>query len=47
MERWHRGEPASRRLILYACDILEFANRTNNWRGNMAINNALTRLRDA
>ena len=45
MERLNRGEPASRRLILYASDILEFANRTKSGRDYMAIDDALTRLR--
>ena len=44
MERLNRGEPASRRLILYASDMLEFANRTKSGRDYLAIEDALLRL---
>ena len=44
MERLNRGEPASRRLILYASDMLEFANRTKSGRDYLAIKDALLRL---
>lgn len=45
MARINRGEPASRRLILYASDMLEFANRTKSGRDYQALDDALTRLR--
>ena len=45
MDRLNRGEPASRRLILYASDMLEFANRTKSGRDYMALDDAITRLR--
>lgn len=45
MDRLNRGEPASRRLILYASDMLEFANRTKSGRDYKALDDALTRLR--
>ncbi|MDE0306646.1 MAG: replication initiator protein A [Albidovulum sp.] len=45
MERLNRGERASRRLILYASDMLEFANRNKSGRDYMALDDALTRLR--
>lgn len=45
MERLNRGERVSRRLILYASDMLEFANRNKSGRDYMALDDALTRLR--
>ncbi|MCZ0950995.1 MAG: replication initiator protein A, partial [Rhodospirillaceae bacterium] len=45
MDCLNRGEPASRRLILYASDMLEFANRTKSGRDYMALDDAITRLR--
>ena len=44
MERLNRGEPASRRLILYASDMLEFANRTKGGKDYKALDDALLRL---
>ena len=44
MDRLNRGEPVSRRLILYASDMLEFANRTKSGRDYLAIEDALLRL---
>ena len=44
MERLNRGEQVSRRIILYASDMLEFANRTKGGRDYVKIENALTRL---
>ena len=45
MARLNRGEPASRRLILYASDMLEFANRRKSGRDYQALDDALARLR--
>ena len=45
MERLNRGEPASRRLILYASDMLEFANRTKGGKDYKALDDAIARLR--
>ena len=44
MAHLNRGEPTSRRIILYASDMLEFANRTKGGRDYAKIENALTRL---
>ena len=44
MARLNRGEPTSRRIILYASDMLEFANRTKGGRDYAKIENALIRL---
>ena len=44
MDRLNRGEEVSRRLILYASDMLEFANRTKSGRDYLAIEDALLRL---
>jgi len=44
MDRVNRGEPASRRLILYASDMLEFANRTKSGRDYRALDDSLLRL---
>ena len=45
MERLNRGERASRRLILYASDMLEFANRAKGGRDYKALEDAFIRLR--
>ena len=45
MHRLNRGEEASRRVILYASDTLEFANRSKGGRGYKALDDAITRLR--
>ena len=44
MERLNRSDPASRRLVLYASDMLEFANRTKSGWDYLAIEDALLRL---
>ena len=44
MERLNRGEQVSRRLILYASDMLEFANRTKGGKDYKALDDALLRL---
>ncbi|MDE0304220.1 MAG: replication initiator protein A, partial [Albidovulum sp.] len=44
MERLNRGERASRRLILYASDMLEFANRTKGGKDYKTVEDALLRL---
>ena len=45
MDRLNRGEWASRRVRLYAADMLEFANRTKGGRDYSALDDAITRLR--
>lgn len=45
MDRLNRGEWASRRVRLYAADMLEFANRTKGGRDYAALDDAITRLR--
>ena len=45
MHRLNRGEEASRRVILYASDTLEFANRSKGGYGYKALDDAITRLR--
>ena len=45
MERLNRGETASRRIVMHAADMLEFANRTKSGRDYQAVDDALTRLR--
>lgn len=44
MHRLNSGEPVSRRLILYAADMLEFANRTKGGKDYKTIEDALLRL---
>ena len=44
MERLNRGERASRHLILYASDMLEFANRTKGGKDYKTVEDALLRL---
>ena len=44
MDRLNRGEPASRRLRMYAADMLEFANRTTGGKDYKSLENALLRL---
>ena len=45
MARLHLGEQVSRRLILYASDMLEFANRTKGGKDYKALEDAFIRLR--
>ncbi len=45
MDRLNRGEAASRRIVMHAADMLEFANRTKSGRDYQAVDDALTRLR--
>ena len=45
MERLNRGEEASRHLIIYAADVLEFANRTKSGRDYKSLEGAFLRLR--
>ena len=44
MERLNRGEQVSRRLVLYASDMLEFANRTKGGKDYKALGDAFIRL---
>ena len=44
MDRLNRGETASRRIVMHAADMLEFANRTKSGRDYKAVENALMRL---
>ncbi|MCY3878384.1 MAG: replication initiator protein A [Rhodobacteraceae bacterium] len=45
MDRLNRGEFASRRVRMYAADMLEFTNRSRSGRDYMALDDAITRLR--
>ncbi|MDE0003967.1 MAG: replication initiator protein A, partial [Rhodospirillaceae bacterium] len=45
MDRLNRGEAASRHLIIYAADVLEFANRTKSGRDYKSLESAFLRLR--
>ena len=45
MERLNRGEEASRHLVIYAADVLEFANRTKGGRAYIALEESFIRLR--
>ena len=44
MDRLNRGETASRRIVMHAADMLEFANRTKSGRDYKAVEDALMRL---
>ena len=44
MDCLNRGETASRRIVMHAADMLEFANRTKSGRDYKAVENALMRL---
>jgi len=44
MDRLNRGEFASRRVRMYAADMLEFANRTKSGRDYLALEDSLLRL---
>lgn len=45
MDRLNRGEFASRRVRMYAADMLEFSNRTKGGRDYARLDDAITRLR--
>ena len=45
MERLNRGEKVSRHLMIYAADVLEFANRTKGGKDYKSLEDAFIRLR--
>ena len=45
MHRKNRGEPVSRRVVIYSADVLRFSNRHLNGRTYKALENAILRLR--
>ena len=45
MHRKNRGEPVSRRVVIYSADVLRFSNRHLNGRNYKALENAILRLR--
>ena len=45
MHRRNRGEPTSRRVVIYSADLLRFANRTLGGKDYTALEKSILRLR--